>query len=224
MKTMLKICCAGVLFLAALAVQAQTLTYSNSIVVTGGNPPTAMPFDLPQFNAADGILDSVTVTMYSTFQWTFTYNGLSASGKLAFTPTNVLSFLYNGSDVLSQANFHSFTFNATLPSSGQSSLPSGTLNLQGNSSFSDASDLLNFTGTGDVPLSAEYYFLPTLTWTSGTVTWNADASATMAAVVTYDFTSVPEPGVASILSFGALAFVLHKRRYWRRFFGLAKPD
>lgn len=224
MKTILKIYCVGIIALAALAARAQVLTYSNSIVVTSGDPPTSVAFDVPQFNPADGTLTGVTVSMYSTFQWTFTYNGLSASGQLTFTPSNSLSFLYDGFDVLSQGNYHIATFTTVLPGSGQSSTLPGNLSLQGQSSFSDTSDLLNFTGTGDAPLSAKYDFVPTVTWTSGTVTWSADASATMAAVVTYDFTPVPEPGAVSILSFGALTCVLYQHRRSRKFFARANSD
>jgi hypothetical protein len=220
MKTILKKFCAGMVLLMALAIQAQaqTLTYSNSLTLSGANPASVMAFDLPQFDPSSGTLDSVTLTMYSTFQNQFTYNGLSASGELTFTPTNSLSFLYHGPDVLAQENAGHFTFNASLPSNGQSLIPAATLSLQGTSQFSDASDLANFIGTSDVPLSGEYYFLPMVTWTSGTVTWNANDSATMEAVVMYDFTVVPEPGVTGMVCLGGLIFALHKNRCWEKCF------
>jgi hypothetical protein len=218
MKTILKRYCAGMVLLAALAARAQTLTYSNSITLSGGNPADEMAFDLPQFNPAQGTLDSVTLMIYSTFQYQFTYSGLSASGVLTYTPSNSLSFLYNGSDLLSQENAGGYTFNASLPSHGQSFTPASPLALQGASNFSDALDLANFTGAGDVPLSGEYYFLPTVTWTSGTVTWSADSSATMEAVVTYDFTAAPEPGVTDILCAGVAVLALTRLRYRRKYF------
>lgn len=218
MKTIFKKLCTGTVLLAALAAQAQTLTYSNTITLSGGNPANTMAFSLPQFNPVEGALDSVTLTMYSTFQNQFTYSGLSASGELTYTPSNSLSFLYNGSDVLSQENAGGFTFNASLPSRGQSFTPASPLALQGTSLFSGASDLANFTGTSDVPLSGEYYFLPTVIWTSGTVTWSADSSATMEAVVTYDFTVAPEPGIMGLFCAGAAVPVLAGMRYWRKRF------
>ena len=202
--------------LTAYAAQGQTLTYSNTIMFAGGNPATEMAFDLPQFNPADGTLDNVTLAMYSMFQDQITFNGLSASGELTIMPTNSLSFLYNGSDVLAQENDGGFTFSASLPSSGRSFSPAPPLTLQGTSLFSDTSDLANFDGTGDVPLSGECYFLPNVTWTSGTVTWSADDTATMAAVVTYDFTPAPEPGVMSILCTGGVVLAFTRVRYWRK--------
>ncbi|HTR41934.1 MAG TPA: choice-of-anchor E domain-containing protein [Pseudomonadales bacterium] len=222
MKTIFKTWWAGTILLAAWAAQSQSLTYSNSITLSGGNPANVMAFDLPQFNPANGTLDGVTLTMYSAFQNQFTYDGVLASGKLTFTPTNSLSFLYHGSGVLAQQNAGGFTFNAGLPSHGGSLIPEASPVLDGQSIFSDALDLANFTGTGDAPLSAEYYFLPTVTWTSGTVTWSANSSATMAAVVTYHFEVVPEPGVAGILCLGGLAAALYRPWFGRKRFAPAK--
>ena len=212
MKTILKKLCTGAVLMAAWAAESQTLTYSNSITLSGGNPANVTAFDLPQFNAANGTLDSVTLTMYSSFQYLFTYNGASASGQLTFTQTNSLSFLYNGSDVLAQQNSRGVTFNAGLPSTGQSSTQPVPPVLRGQSIFTDSMDLANFTGTGDIPLSAEYFNQPTVTWTDGTVTWNLTDTATMAAVVTYNFEPIPEPGAIGILSLGSLMFLLRKRR------------
>jgi len=205
-----KILAFSVLLTAATA-HADFLTYSNSIVVPGGNPPTVMAFTIPQFNPSDGTLDSVTLTMYSSFQFLFTYDGSSASGVLTFTQTNSLSFLYNGSDELSQFNFGAFKFTADLPSRGQAFTPATAPTLRGQSIFSDAVDLANFAGMGEIPLSADYYNQPTVTWTSGAVTWSQDASATMAAVVTYDFTPIPEPSTIGFLFVGGLLFALRNR-------------
>jgi hypothetical protein len=222
MKTILKIRSAGVLLLAACAAQAQTLTYSNSITVTGGNPPTAVAFDIPQFNPADGTLTSVTVDMYANSQYNFTYNGAFASGTLQFKPADSLSFLYNGSDVLAQDTSPPFTITAGLPSTGQAySLPSPP-SSQGESLFTLAPDLANFTGTGEAPLSAENDFDPTVTWTSGTVTWSATGSATMVDIVTYDFTVAPEPGVISLACAGGVLFAFHRCRYWRKAFARSR--
>ena len=212
MKTVPKTCCPVIVLMAAFSVQAQTLTYSNSIVVPGGTAPTVLAFNIPQFNLSEGTLDSVSVTMYSSFYFLFTYNGSSASGELTFTQTSSLSFLYNGSDVLSQRNFGPFTFTAGLPSQGQSFTPPAALTLQGQSFFSDVADLAIFAGTGEIPLSADYYNEPTVTWTSGTVTWSLDDSATTAAVVTYNFTPVPEPSSMSLLMLNSLAFLYRKHR------------
>lgn len=212
MKAILKTCCASMIFMSALAGEAQILTYSNSVVVPGGNPPTVMAFNIPQFNPSDGTLGSVTLTMYSSFQFLFTYDGSSALGQLTFTESNSLTFLYNGSQVLSQANFGPFKFTAGLPSQGQSFAPATAPILRGQTVFSDAADLANFTGVGEIPVNAEYYNQPTVTWTSGTITWSLDDSATMATVVTYDFTPVPETGVMASLLISLVGFALHQRR------------
>lgn len=211
MKAILKTCCASMILMSAFAIQAQTLTYSNSLVVPGGNPPTVMAFNIPQFNPSDGTLDSVTVTMYSSFQFLFTYDGSSALGQLTFTQTNSLTFLYSGSQVLSQANFGAFKFTAGLPSQGQSFVPATAPILRGQTIFSDAADLANFTGMGEIPLNGEYFEQPTVTWTSGTISWSLDDSATMAAVVTYDFTPVPETGVMASLLVSLVVFAVHQR-------------
>jgi hypothetical protein len=218
MKTILRTFCAGIVLLVALPAQAQTLTYSNSITLSGGNPANVMTFDLPQFNPANGTLDSVTLTMYSSFQYLFTYDGGSGTGQLTFMQTNSLSFLYNGSDVLAQQNTKGITFNATLPSTGQSSTQPLPPALRGKSIFSDGPDLENFTGTGDIPLSAEYFNQPTVSWTGGTVAWNLTDTATMAAVVTYDFETVPEPGAIGITCLGGLIFALSGNRFWQKGF------
>jgi hypothetical protein len=212
MQTILKPYCAGMVFLAAFTAHAQSITYSNNLTVNGGNPPAAVAFSLPQFNPADGTLDSITLTMFSSYQFLFTYNGASAAGQLVFTQSNSLSFLYNGADVLAQKNFNSARFTATLPSSGQASLPPSALTLQGESIFSNASDLANFTGPGDIPLSAEYFDLPSVTYTEGSVTWSLDSSATMTAVVSYDFEAIPEPGITTMTILGGVALALVNRR------------
>jgi hypothetical protein len=212
MKTIPKTCCPVIVLVAACSVQAQTLTYSNSIVVPAGTAPTVMAVNIPQFNPSEGTLDGVNVTMYSSFDFLFTYDGSLASGELTFTQTSSLSFLYNGSDVLSQRNLGPFTFTAGLPSQGRSFTPPAAPTLQGQSFFSDVADLAIFTGTGQIPLSADYDNEPTVTWTGGTVTWNLDDSATAAAVVTYNFTPVPEPGSLSLLMLSSLAFFYPKHR------------
>ena len=214
MKTIFYIPCAGLIFLAAFAAHAQTLTYSNSIVIQGGNPANVASFNIPQLNPAVGTLTSVILTMNYSFQSLFTYNGVSATGTLTLDQANSISFLYDGSEVVAGKNYGNSKFNAGLPSSGYSS--GSAIPIETNVVFSATSDLPNFTGTGEIPLSGEYYNDPTVTWTSGTVTWSMDATATLTALVTYDFTPAPEPGLLSILCFGALGFAAGKRRYWRK--------
>jgi hypothetical protein len=214
MKTILRIRWAALIFLAAFAAHAQTLTFSNTVVFPGGNPANVAPFDIQQFNPADGTLTSVVLTMDFSFQSLFTYNGASATGTLTLDQGNSISFLYNGSDVVAGKDYGTSVFNAGLPSTGYSS--GSGIPIETNVIFSAASDLANFTGTGEIPLSAEYYNDATVTWTSGTVTWSLDDNATLTALVTYDFTPTPEPGVMSLLSFGALGFAVSKHRYLRK--------
>lgn len=215
MKTIFITCCAGLIFLAAFAARAQTLTFSNSIAVSGGNPASIVPFDIPQFSPSDGTLTSVALTLYFSSQSLFTYNGASASGTLTFFQTNSLSILYNGSDIVARDDYGSAIVNFGLPSTGYGS-GSGPP-LEANVVFSDATDLANFTGAGEVPLSGEYYDLPTVTWTSGYVTWTLDDTATLTALATYDFAPAPEPGVICIACLGALGFIVRKHRYWRKY-------
>jgi hypothetical protein len=93
-----------------------------------------------------------------------------------------------------------------LPSTGYGS--SSGPPVEANVLFSDAHDLANFIGKGEIPLSGEYYDLPTVTWTSGSLTWNLDDTATLTALVTYDFAPAPEPCVISIVCLGVLGFTM----------------
>jgi hypothetical protein len=168
-------------------------------------------FNIPQFDSANGTLNSVTLTMSGYAKSTFTYDGWGASGSLTVWQDNVLSILYNGSDMLAQREFLFLTSTPfALPSNGQS-VWLGFLS-QSQLTFSSAPDLANFTGTGAVPVSAEYYNLPVVTITSGLVTWSLNNLSSMTANVTYDFTPVPEPGVISFLIISGLAFVCRKRK------------
>lgn len=214
MKTSFRTTLALIILLTATAAQADFLTYSNVVAAPPGNPPAVVGFNIPQFDPANGTLNSVTLTMSGRALSTFTYDGSAASGILRVWQDNVLSVLYDGSDVLAQSQtlFLSHNYPVTLP------LPGNGMELwvlflpQSQTVFSSALDLANFTGMGAIPVGAEYYNLPVVTVTSGLVTWSLDNSSSVTAIVTYDFTPVPEPGVISILIVGGLAFVYRKRK------------
>jgi hypothetical protein len=214
MSNRLKTHLSVLILLAAPAAHADLLTYSNAVAALSGNPPAPVGFSIPQFDPAKGTLNSVAVTISSRGLSRFSWDGWLASGQFTVWEDNLLSFLYNGSNVLAQNEFllmsPGYPNGFPLPSAGQTVSVAHPATNQ--VTFSAASDLANFIGTGDIPLSAEYYSQPVVTVTGGLITWTFDNSSTMTAVVTYDFSAVPEPGLAGLFFAGALLFTLRKSR------------
>lgn len=151
-------------------------------------------------------MNRVTLDLYIFGISRFSWDGSSGQGQFTAWEDNLLSFVYGGSNVLFQSEFillsPGYPSPFALPSSGQS--VSVTNPRPYESIFSSESDLANFTGTGNIPLSAEYYCLPNVTVIGGPMTWDLNNSSKMTAVMTYDFTPAPEPGVPGLFVLGGL--------------------
>jgi hypothetical protein len=206
----------------ASVTQAAFLTYSNTVAASPGNPPIAAPFNIPQFNAANGTLDSVTLTLSGYDQSFFNYNGVSAHGGLTVWQDNILSIIYGGSSVLAQAEsiFVSPTYPTPIPLPGNGSFVwSGSL-PKSQVTFSSSPDLNNFTGIGNIPIGAEYYNNPTVTITGSPVTWSLNNSSSMTVVLMYNYTPAPEPGAIGFFFVGGVTFcVVNARKVRSVLFG-----
>jgi len=215
MKTIPGTTLAFTILLTATAGRADFLTYSDIEAVTPWNPVIPVGFNIPQFNPADGTLNSVNLTMSGYANSTFSYNFLGSGGITVWQDLE-LSVVYNGSDVLAQneAFFLSPNYPTPVPLPGNGTMVWSSSLPQSQVTFSSALDLANFTGTGNVPLSGECYNVHTVNVTGAPAPGETTLvnSSHLIAVVTYDFTPVPEPGAIGLTCLSGLMFAFRKRR------------
>ncbi|MGB7747308.1 MAG: choice-of-anchor E domain-containing protein [Verrucomicrobiia bacterium] len=210
-------------FAAALPVRGDLLlSYTDTQVVspvdTRFDPAAPVAFDLPQFNSSLGTLVSVTLSVSgsatSSLLWT-NMDGPNA-GVMA-SQTNALIINYNAG-ILAENDFVWLTKNYPAlqkpGSGGVFSQSWGPVTVQTLDTFTSASDLANFTGTGDIPVSAQFNDWFDMTATGGNSSSGGETSSSFTANVTYDYAPVPEPSSFGLL-FGGLGLLIwtHRARH-----------
>ncbi len=205
------------LLLAASAAHADSLSYTNTITVPAGNPPMLVEVGIPRFDPAMGSLQGIQVRMagslISVFSW-----AEPAGGSIRVWQTNMLTVWYNSSEVLVRKSSVFTSLGYPTPVTGYGQQMWGTTLPPQTVKFSAAGDLQNFTGTGTVPLAADWYNLAMVTPFGPPGVWSLDQSGSVTVAVAYDFTGVPEPEAMGFLVAGVLTAVARKRARWKQLF------
>jgi len=212
-------------FAAAMPVKADSLlSYTDTQAVspadTRFDPANPVAFNLPQFNSSLGTLISATLSVSGSAisSLVFTNNDGPNAG-VRTSETNALIINYNAG-VLAENDFIWLTTNyPTLQKPGSGGVYSqswGPATVQTLITFNSASDLANFTGGGNVPISAQFNDWFDEYYTGGNansaiVTTACDFTAN----ITYDFAPVPEPSSCGLF-FGGLGLLIgiHCLRHW----------
>jgi hypothetical protein len=202
-------------WLAAISAPAAVNSFTNTVSILPGNPPAEVAFSLPKFDPAAGTLNGVSLAISGFGRLTIEYTNSPGAGATVFE-TNAISVLYNHSNIVYQKAFTLQNHNYPNPLPGSNGIDvSGQSLIQPSPFlFTLPSDLANFTGTGNAPLSAEYFGITTVTVVGGPVLWNVTPFGSVTAIVSYDYAAVPEPTSWSLLTAGVLtgSMVRHRKR------------
>ncbi len=168
-------------------------------------------FDIPQFRPDLGNLEGVrleiTGTLISVFSWSE-----PEGGAIRLWQTNALAVFY-GDQVLARKTSICTSFGYPQPATGDGQqLWGSSLPKAGQLTLSSADELADFTGTGTVPVSAEYFNLANISASGNPGTWSLDNQASVTLELHYDFVAVPEPHLAALVIAGGLSVVCRIRK------------
>jgi hypothetical protein len=174
----------------------------------------------PQFSPSLGTLSEVVFYISSTQKTTLTIQNNAASPSSGSATTEVqLSVLDPGnyfSPDVPQLDFYSPAYAYSLASGG--SVTSGLLTKTANNAliYVDAGTLNEFTGLGNIALSASTFTQTLLANNGGNTSASQATSADATGEITYFYTpAVPEPGTLVLLGtagIGLLAYAWRRRR------------
>ncbi len=188
-------------FVAVLPVKADSLlTYTDTEAVspvdTRFDPAAPVAFNIPQFNSSLGTLVSVTLSVSGSAISSLNFiNNDGPNAGVRASQTNALIINYNAG-ILAENNFVWLTTNYPAlqkpGSGGVFSQSWGPATVQTTDTFTSALDLANFTGTSDIPVSAQFNDWFDEYFTGG----NANSAVTTTACgftadVTYDYARHP---------------------------------
>jgi hypothetical protein len=211
-------------FVAALPVKADSLFYTDTQAVSSADtrfePANPVAFNIPQFNSSLGTLTSVTLSVSGSAISSLNFTNFDGvTGGVMASETNAL-FINYSSGILAQNNFVWLTTGyPTIQKPGANggvfSQSWGPATVQTLDTFTSAPDLANFTGTGNIPVSAQFNVWFDLFATGGVNAWRSATSSSFTANVTYDYAPVPEPSSFGLL-FGGLGLLIWIHRARRR--------
>jgi hypothetical protein len=214
----------------AFPVNATPLFYSDTQVVwpadTRYDPANPVAFNIPQFNPSLGTLTNVTLIVSGSAESTLNFtNWDGPTGGVMASETNALFVNYN-SGTVAQNNFIWLTTGYPAvqqpgASGGVYSQSWGPETVAYMDNFTLAPDLANFTGMGNIPVSARFDVWFNLYATGGNNTWSVATLSTFTADVYYDYAPVPEPSSFGLM-FGGLGLLAWMRRARRQ--SRVKPD
>jgi len=173
---------------------------------------------LPQFDPSLGVLNSVQLSFSSSTATLLTVQNISnlfgpakASSGTAFSEVQIT--VQDGANLLSAPQLDLFSnFSFSLAAGG--SVNSGLLSQSGSgtSLYTQSALLSEFTGMGNISLSASTFTQSGLTYTGGiTFTSLNSVEASLTGSVIYSYTPVPEPTELALGSLAGLSLITFRR-------------
>lgn len=218
MKTQLTRCLfaltASSLTVVPVCAKAQTSTYVYPLSPTDWS----YNFQVQQFNASQGILTSVSLTLIETasFTWTLANHSPSPSSFTLAAVSQLTLDLPDSLPPVSTGIGYSLPSPVSLASGATLTLGTGELSGFGSFILSPANyDLSAFIGTSTLMLPASTFTTDDAHSTGGNNVETLQTLAGATLVVTYNFTPIPEPSELALLLPGLGAAFLG----WRRFRG-----
>ena len=198
------------LALPSLANAGMAGPYSNTIPSSLTDWSSSLVF--PKFDSSLGTLTSVQFDLSSGMSTVLTVHNTAPSGSSGWAKTEVILTVQdpNGYFGSPQIDYLSPQYNFAL-GAGQE-VTSGTLTKTSSDSwtYSDAGTLAEFTGSGNINISAFTNTYAVISYTGG----NSDAvqvtNAQANGKITY-FYDVPEPATMSLLTLGGLAMLRRRK-------------
>lgn len=184
--------------------------YSNTI--PSGLTDWSSSLVFPKFDSSLGTLTSVQFDLSSGMSTVLTVDNTAPSGTSGWAKTEVILTVQdpNGYFGSPQLDFMSPQFNFTLDANA--TVTSGTLTKtsSGSWTYSDAGTLAEFTGSGNISLSADTLTYAVISYTGGNAAAVQVTNAQATGTIRY-FYDVPEPATMSLLTLGGLAMLRRRK-------------
>lgn len=206
------LCAVALLALMGATANASSLgpyssTYPTTLTDWSGN------LTFPMFSPSNGTLTAVVLDLSSSMSTVLTIHNTSPSGSTGWAKTEVVLTVQDPSGYFGnpQVDFLSPQYNFALGAGEQ--VTSGTLVRNGSNSglsYTDAGTLAEFTGTGNISISAFTNTYAVISYTGGNTDAVQVTNASANGHITY-FYDTPEPLTLSLLAVGGMALLRRRR-------------
>jgi len=200
-------------------VQAATLTLTTSTPVPLTPTDWTSSLTFAKFNPALGTLTSVQLGIVGSFQTTLTVTNNSPDTPSSGTAKTEVDFTVQDGG-LNLVAPDPMVLNAPFSYSlaPLDTITSGLLTASGPAShiYTSAPVLTEFTGGGNIILSATTFTQTLLSNTGGNTSASQVTSAALTGKVTYNYVPAPEPGTLVSLGIGAVSLLAFGRMRRRR--------
>jgi hypothetical protein len=162
-----------------------------------------------KFNPSLGVLTKVQIDLAGSMSTVLTVTNSSQSGSQGNARTEMQISVQDSGGYLSVPQLDLISSSFTYNLSGGQSLTSGTLSKSGSSSeqYTAPAILTEFTGSGNILLSASTFTQTLLANTGGNTSASQVTNSQLSGSVTYYYNPVPEPATISLLSICGAVFM-----------------
>ena len=168
----------------------------------------------PQFNSGLGTLTSVELDLSAAFTTTLTVSNNSLSASSGTVKTEVQLTVQDGGLNLTAPELDLVGPIFSYSLSAGDGVTSGLLSKSGSSSdvYTSAPVLTEFTGFGNISLSASTFTQTLLANTGGNTAASQITDASLTGDVIYTYSEVPEPSTFALIGLGLAALPMFRRK------------
>ena len=216
MRTMKVAATVCLLILSIAAARGASVSYGPTSAIPDTKTDWTSALDFPKFDSTLGVLNTVELSITGEIKTTLTVTNNASSASDGNAKTHVTITVRDPLTLLTvMPDIYSPPFGYTLPPNTSTTSGLLTKSETKDGSWTAAAILTEFTGTGNISLSAVTFTETVLVNNGGNTFASQVTDANATGLVTYYYTPVPEPsGIMALLTGvgGLLGMAFRRRR------------